>query len=149
MNDIYFSIFTWLPINDIYNCMQTNKNFNNIISKEQFWKYIYQINFNTNPIRINYYNSCKVYHTLKCLMNKMNDKPNSIDIQTFFNLKEIYLHQNNLSYIPNAISLLTQLKLLSLYENNITVIPNLVLTSTNLKYLYLANNKITHIPTNI
>jgi Leucine-rich repeat (LRR) protein len=66
--------------------------------------------------------------------------------QTLSTLKILYLDNNQITAIPDAIGNLTNLQKLSLRDNKITTIPDAIGRLTNLQFLYLDNNQITEIP---
>jgi Leucine-rich repeat (LRR) protein len=64
-------------------------------------------------------------------------------------LQKLYLYNNQISVIPDAIATLTSLQILYLSDNQISVIPDAIAALTSLQELYLYNNRISLIPVSL
>jgi len=64
-------------------------------------------------------------------------------------LKELYLHDNQLTALPSEIGNLTVLRELYLYNNQLTAFPSEIGNLTALEYLALYSNQLTDLPSEI
>lgn len=145
MDDIYYNILLHLPINDIFNACQTNKQFYKVSKYEQLWKHIYITNNCDNEIVDTYYNTCRIYY---CIL-KLNKKFD-LDIgMTLQNHDYIWYNYKDINEIPTELLLLSNMETLDLSVNKIRSIPTELSSLKNLKKLQLSSNNIKNIPTEI
>ena len=64
-------------------------------------------------------------------------------------VRELYLYNNHLTYLPESIGNLTSLVYLYLENNQLTSLPESIGNLTSLVYLNLENNQLTSLPESI
>lgn len=69
----------------------------------------------------------------------------SENIDSFVNLRELYLKCNNLSWLPEGLTCLKNLEVLDVSENNISYLPQKFNTLCNLRKLIAYTNSISHL----
>ena len=74
---------------------------------------------------------------------------NNMKEEDYLDITELNLSDNEISIIPESISLLINLQILHLSSNNITIIPESIGSLYNLQKLNLGYNQITVIPESI
>ena len=148
MEDIYYNIFTYLSIKEIYGCMQVCISYNEVCMKEILWNHIYFLNYRDYELRGNYYETCRDYY---CIMKlpKMFKKIFPDDLKQIIEMTHISLSHHKLQYFPIEICLLDKIKVLYLECNDIKVIPTEIMFLTNLIKLNLISNDISIIPTEL
>lgn len=167
-SDIIYCILTLLDHTDILKCGLVNKEFNMVTQNELIWKPICE---STYPeIKNEYCASYKKYYTLRkflklCWSNfegnliisnfrvvtmcsrNLSRIPSAMGMMT--NLRELDLGCNMLETIPIEIFSLTKLERLSLNSNRFRSIPTEIGSLINLRYLDIFSNKLTFIPKEI
>lgn len=149
MNDIYGCVFKLLQFKDIYSCMLTNKHFYGLINQELFWHHKYALNYHDCDRIGNYYESCKIYHNISKLFQKLTSTRYYANINYFYKLQNLNIGDEKLIGVPNEIYVLTNLTNLQLSYNDIGYIPTELCLMTNLRSLYLSNANIKSIPNDI
>ena len=168
INDILSFIFTYLPMNDIYHCMQVSKQYHESTQSSYLWGYLLDNKFGNdykNLIEDTLYETYKKCYVLTKSNIKLNlEELNRLQtihlnqkklttpikgIHKLKNLKMLYLDHNQMTTISKEIFTLNNLENLYLYNNNLTVIPTEIGMLTKLQTLYLNNNQITVLPNEI
>ena len=146
-DDCFLCIVSFLPVEDIKNCLLLCKHVNKIIKHAHFWKMRFDTDFKGIVCTNNFYDNYKQYCVLDNFLIK--EKPVVIYINhrclyltKQFNTYILHLSDKGLHTIPYEIGLLTQLTSLHLQANNLQTIPSSIFELTNLKILYLNHNKL-------
>ena len=146
-DDCFLCIVSFLPVEDIKNCLLLCKHVNKIIKHAHFWKMRFDTDFKGIVCTNNFYNNYKQY----CVLDNFLVKEKPIVIYTNycclyltkqFDIYRLQLHHKGLHTIPHEIGLLTQLTSLHLQANNLQTIPSSIFELTNLKILCLNHNKL-------
>lgn len=170
MDDIIFNVYLYLPLKEIYQCMQVNKQCYEYSLVPYLWFHLlekdykdeynefeqntlyetYKLCSELDTIRYMSYYSVKNISELNNLRrlyfahSQLKTIPSAIGNLT--NLQGLYLNDNQLTTIPETIGQLSNLISLSLENNQLKNIPDTIGNLSELKFLYLNNNNLTTIP---
>ena len=140
-SDCYYTIISFLDIENIYNIALINKQFYIISRNELIWKSFYNDNFsNIECTKMFHNNYIKCYKLNKFLIE------HKMDI-TKIN-KELYLCNEQLQSIPPEIGQLNMLQTLYLSNNQLQSIPPEIGQLNMLRILSLDNTQLKLVPEN-
>jgi Leucine-rich repeat (LRR) protein len=159
--DTIFCILNWLSLSDLLNCSSINKQFNAISKSELIWKNISESIY--PEIINNYYENYRKYNILdKFLKNHGQDINSDVlrlshrgvfsvvpEIGLLTKLQMLLLNGNSLRFIPNEISLLTNLTHLTISHNDIESLSFDIGSLTKLRKLYMYENRLQSISSEI
>lgn len=170
MEDIYYNILRFLPIQYIIRCSYIDKSFNNATKSILLWKILFKHKFPRTKIFVtNYYESYKYCFQLFKLSYKTN-YINTIDyihtgpqldifkremptmypiICNLIHLKNLFITYARLKTISPDIGQLVNLEKLSFSNNMLTTLPTQLGNLKNLHTLYISNNRIVSLPTEL
>jgi hypothetical protein len=160
--DTIFCIISLLDSHDdIINCGQVNKLFNQVSNSEIIWRGLCELRYSSLPSK--YKGSYKIRYRL-CRFASKNSIPYktanskvmalaskelftlSKDIGLFPKLSKLNLYDNCLRSLPTEMKSLTQLTQLHLHDNIFIEIPDMIYKLTNLRILALSDNLLRSIP---
>lgn len=170
MEDVYYNILRFLPVQDIIRCSYIDKSVNNATKSILLWKILFKQKFpRTKIFIINYYESYKYCFQLYKLSYRTN-YPSTIDyihtgsqldifksdmptmypiICKLIHLKNLFITYARLKTISSDIGQLVNLEKLSFSNNILTTLPTQLGNLKNLYSLYISKNRIVSLPTEL
>src|SRR3972149_3957283 len=111
--DIIFNIYMFLDTKSICNCFQSNKLFHEVHNNDYLWKLKFNIDFHKN---IDEYkklfglNNKETYIKYYMINNLIIKLKLTYSISELYNVKELFLPDNQITEIPKEIGMLTNLQ---------------------------------------
>ena len=151
--DELFSIAILLDLPDLLNFCKSDERIDKLVCKKNdIW--FHKLKEFSNWRDFNFNKSLQEIYTtlygLRIVQKFIKEKANqNYSLLELYNLKELWLNNNQLREIPKELGNLVNLKTLSLHNNQLTEIPKELFKTgnlLNLKILSLYNNQIKEIP---
>jgi Leucine-rich repeat (LRR) protein len=141
MDDIIYTILTFLYLDDLLVCTLVNKKFYIICKEQMIWKNLIESKYKgINQYETNYYETFKMYYILEKFIGK------NLDIKHLWKTDTLFVNKSKI-IIPTQISCVKNLSTISLVNNYINHIPAEFGQLSNLKVCILSMNKISTLPT--
>lgn len=142
MDDIIYTILTFLHTGDLLVCCLVSKKFYIICKGQMIWKNLIESKYNgINQYETNYYETFKIYYILERFIGA------NLNIKDLWRTQTLFLNKRTISIIPSQIGYVKNLTTISLVNNYINHIPVQIGQLSNLEICILSMNKIKILPT--
>lgn len=150
MEDVKFTIFKLLTLQDAYHYALTCQDHYNIFMKDHLWKHYLESRIMEIIIEKTWNTNYRLTHKRICAIQKVSVQFKLIMYSDMvFELTTIDRYQKQISVVPSAIGELINLQQLILSHNKITNVSKEIGNLSNLRKLFLDYNLITSIPREI
>lgn len=142
MDDIIYTILTFLSSGDLLVCTLVSKKFYIICKGQMIWKNLIESKYKCiNQYEKNYYETFKIYYILERFIGK------NLEIKKLWKTQTLFLNKSNISIVPSQIGYVKNLTTISLVNNSIKHIPTQIGQLSNLEICILSINAIKILPT--